>query len=142
MTSLEGMETVTTLSQSCTVSDHPKRRSGVTNGTRLHVERPGDTKWARRFADVLCAIIADISGPEGLSEGQRQLARRAATISLACEKLEGEAAAGAHIDLELYGSLTDRLGRAFARLGLKKRRSEILSVTDYVATINAREAGR
>ena len=32
----------------------------------------------------------------------------------------GIAAAGADIDLEVYGKLTDRLGRTFQRLGLKR----------------------
>jgi hypothetical protein len=86
-------------------------RSAVTNGKRLHVVRPGDTAWARRFRDVLAEIISDL-GRDGLSEGQRQLARRCATISIACEKMEGEAAAGNEIDLDAYGTLTDRLGRA------------------------------
>jgi hypothetical protein len=53
---------------------------------------------------VLTQIIADLSGPEGLSEGQRQLARRAATLSIMCEKLEGEAAAGRDIDLKSSAS--------------------------------------
>jgi hypothetical protein len=92
----------------------------VTNGKRLHVISPGDTKWSRRFADVLGQVICDLGGPDGLSEGQRQLARRCATIAIACERMEGEAAAGQAIDLEAYGTLTDRLGRAFARLGLKR----------------------
>lgn len=96
-------------------------RSAVTNGQRLHVERPGNSAWARRYRDILAQIIADISGPEGLSEGQRQLARRAATICISCEKLEGEAAAGRDIDLEAFGQLTDRLGRCFGRLGLKRQ---------------------
>jgi hypothetical protein len=95
-------------------------RSAVTNGKRLHVSSPGDTKWSRRFADVLGQVICDLGGPDGLSEGQRQLARRCATIAIACERMEGEAAAGQAIDLEAYGTLTDRLGRAFARLGLKR----------------------
>ncbi len=68
-------------------------RSAVTNGARLFVVPPGDTRWHRRFRDVLGQIIADLSGPEGLSEGQRQLARRCATIAIACERMEGEAAA-------------------------------------------------
>ena len=97
-------------------------RSAVTNGERLHVERPGNTAWARRFRDVLEQIIADLhSNNETLSEGQRQLARRAATIAIVCEKIEGEAAAGNDIDLDRYGSLTDRLGRTFHRLGLKRQ---------------------
>jgi hypothetical protein len=69
---------------------------------------------------VLAEILSDL-GHDGLSEGQRQLARRAATISIACEKMEGEAAAGNEINLEEYGRLTDRLGRAFQRLGLERR---------------------
>jgi hypothetical protein len=98
----------------------PRCRSAVSNGSRLFVERPGDTKWARRFADILGEIIGDLGGLDRLSEGQRQLARRCATIAIECEKLEGAAAAGAAIDLETYGQLTDRIGRAFQRLGLKR----------------------
>ena len=49
------------------------------NGRRLHVAAPGDGAWARRFRNVLEQIIVDLSGPDGLSEGQRW---------------EGEAAAG------------------------------------------------
>lgn len=100
------------------------RRSAVTNGTRLHVRPPGDTAWARRFADLLSEILSDI-GREGLSEGQRQLARRAAMISLECEKLEASAVSGQPIDLEVYGALTDRLGRCFARLGLERQTRDV-----------------
>jgi hypothetical protein len=103
----------------------PATRSAVTNGRRLHVVAPGDTRWARRFADVLSEIISDIGGHDGLSEGQRQLARRCATIAIACERMEGEAAAGHDIDLDAYGTLTDRLGRAFGRLGLKRQARDV-----------------
>jgi hypothetical protein len=98
-------------------------RSAVTNGGRLHVQRPGNTAWARRFRDVLEQIIADLhTNNDTLSEGQKQLARRAATIAIICEKMEGEAAAGHDINLDQYGALTDRLGRTFDRLGLKRQR--------------------
>jgi hypothetical protein len=103
----------------------PRVRSAVTNGKRLHVVAPGDGKWSRRFADILGEIIGDLGGADLLSEGQRQLARRAATISIACEKMEGEAAAGNPIDLDVYGTLTDRLGRAFHRLGLKRQPRDV-----------------
>jgi hypothetical protein len=102
-----------------------KQRSAVSNGKRLHVAEPGNTAFARRYRDILAQIIADISGPDGLSEGQRQLARRAATIAIACEKMEGEAAAGRDIDLETFGQLTDRLGRTFNRLGLKRQQRDV-----------------
>ena len=90
------------------------QRSAVTNGKRLHVVAPGDTKWARRFRDVLSEILSDLG--EGLSEGQRQLARRAATLAIMCEQLEGDLARGDIIDaekLEQYGKQCDRLGRCF-----------------------------
>jgi hypothetical protein len=105
-----------------------KGRSAVTNGKRLFVVKPGDNAWSRRFRDVLNQIISDIGGYDMLSEGQRQLARRAATISITCEKMEGEAAKGNDIDLEQYGQLTDRLGRTFSRLGLK-RHTQVRDVT-------------
>jgi hypothetical protein len=102
-----------------------KVRSAVTNGTRLHVQPVGDTAWSRRFKDILGEIISDLGGREGLSEGQRQLARRAATISIQCEKLESVAVSGDDINLEVYGTLTDRLGRCFQRLGLKRQQREV-----------------
>jgi hypothetical protein len=115
----------------------------VTNGKRLHVVHPGDTAWARRFKDVLAEITSDLGGRDGLSEGQRQLARRAATISLACEKMEGEAASGAEINLELYGRLTDRLGRCFERLGLRRQPREITpDPLAYAREIDALEQGQ
>lgn len=101
-----------------------RTRSAVSNGKRLHVIAPGDTKWSRRFRDVLSEIVSDL-GREGLTEGQRQLARRCATISIICERLEGECAAGKPIDLELFGSLTDRLGRCFNRLGLRRQARDV-----------------
>jgi hypothetical protein len=101
------------------------QRSAVTNGTRLFVIRPGDNKWARRFRDILNEVISDLGGADRLSEGQRQLARRCATISLACERLEGDIAAGREVDVLLYGVLTDRLGRAFQRLGLKRQARDV-----------------
>src|SRR5262245_41007510 len=118
-----------------------KVRSAVTTGKRLHVVRPGDTAWARRFRDVLAEIVSDLGGVDRLSEGQRQLARRCATISIACERLEGEAAAGAAIDLETYGKLTDRLGRAFQRLGLKREPRDVgPTLADIIAQDNAARA--
>ena len=55
-----------------------------------------------------------------MSEGEKQIARRLALLSVQCEKMEGEAVAGNEIDLEKFGKLSDRLGRGFQRLGLKR----------------------
>src|SRR4029077_8888101 len=84
-------------------------RSAVSNGSRLHVVKPGDTAWARRFRDILYELVRD-AAPEGgfdeLSEAQKQLARRAAAIAVMCERMEGKAASGEDIDLNVFGQLT------------------------------------
>jgi hypothetical protein len=118
----------------------PRRcRSAVTNGSRLHVNRPGDTRWSRRFSDILSEIVSDLGGADCLSEAQRQLARRCATIALECEKIECAAATGSAIDLETYGQLTDRLGRALSRLGIKRQAREVPSIHDYLQRIAEEE---
>ena len=117
------------------VARAPRTRSAVTNGKRLHVVKAGDTAWARRFRDILAEIVDDLGGFDGLSEGQRQLARRCATLAISCEQMEGELVAGRPIDLDFYGKMTDRMGRAFRRLGLsrKKRKEEPTSLRTYLS---------
>jgi len=101
------------------------QRSRVTNGKTPFVEADRRGPWARRWSDLVAEIISDLGGLDGLSEGQRQLARRCATISIQCEKMEGEVAKGNDINLEMYGTLTDRLGRAFQRLGLHRQARDV-----------------
>ena len=102
-----------------------RSRSRVTNGKSWFVEGDGRGPWARRWRDIIAEITSDLGGSDLLSEGQKQLIRRCATIALACERAEAKAAQGEDIDLEVYGTLTDRLGRAFQRLGLKRQSRDI-----------------
>jgi hypothetical protein len=111
----------------------PKSRSKVSNGSSHFVEADQRGQWARRWRDVLSEIVSDLGGVDLLSEGQKQLARRCATISIACEKMEGSAASGKEIDLVAYGQLTDRLGRTLQRLGLKRQPRNVTppSIEEY-----------
>jgi hypothetical protein len=127
--------------RSQTVARVPRLRSRVTNGRSAFVEADQRGPWARRWRDLLTEIISDLGGHDGLSEGQRQLARRCATIAIACERMEGEAAKGNDIDLDAYGTLTDRLGRAFGRLGLKRQPRDVTpSLAEYWADIGTETA--
>ena len=103
-------------------SDSPHGRTRVGNRVSLWLdsEVDGRSALARRFKEVFGEISADLGGFDRMSEGQRQLARRCALLSVECERLEGQAILGAEFDLDTYGQLTDRLGRAFQRLGLKR----------------------
>ena len=98
----------------------PKGAAGWTNGRRLFIDGDARLKVSRPFRDVLASIATDLGGVDRLSEGQKQIARRCAMLSVRCEIMESAAVAGQPFDLDAYGQLTDRLGRAFQRLGLRR----------------------
>jgi hypothetical protein len=98
----------------------PTRRGRVSNGKTLFLDGDKGTKAERRFRDIAEAITADLGGADRLSEGQKQLIRRCALISVECEKMESRSVAGEDIDLDLFGTLSDRLGRTLHRLGLRR----------------------
>jgi hypothetical protein len=136
------METAANSSADQAVVDRlpSKQRSRVSNGKTLFVEADQRGPWARRWKDVLAEIVSDLGGADLLSEGQKQMARRCATISIACEKMEGQVAEGIEIDLDGYGQLTDRLGRCFMRLGLKRQARNITppSIEEYARHVHDR----
>jgi hypothetical protein len=122
------MENVTEISS--TVSPRsPFDRTG--HGKPAHKSRAANRKLlpmtdgrsatARRFKDLVEDISSDLGGKDHLSEGQRQLIRRAAMLSAESERMEALAARGeAEFDIDLYGMICDRLGRLFGRLGLER----------------------
>jgi hypothetical protein len=113
-----------------TVAEQPwqrRHRSAVSNGSRLFAVEPldGRTHAAMRFRDLNDDIIADLGGRDRLSTGQIQLVRRAATLSIMAEAMEADAVASKAFDVDLYGQLTDRLGRCLARLGLERKARDV-----------------
>jgi hypothetical protein len=122
-------------------------RSRVSNGSSLFLETVDQrSAEARRFRDILGEIVGDLGGADRLSEGQRQMARRCALLSTECERMEAKAVAGEEIDLDVFGQLTDRLGRAFQRLGLKRVKRDVTpvgyrSVDEYKARKAAERTG-
>jgi hypothetical protein len=101
-------------------------RSQVGNGKKLLPLTDGRSTTARRFKDLVEDISGDLGGKAMLSEGQRQLIRRAAMLSAECERQEALSARGeAEFNCELYGTMCDRLGRLFGRLGLERRQVDV-----------------
>jgi hypothetical protein len=78
-------------------------------------------------------ITGDLGGLDRLSEGQKQLVRRAAMLSAESERLEAMAARGEDFDANLYGQMCDRLGRIFARIGLRRVPRDATTLRDYIA---------
>ena len=84
-------------------------QSKVTSQARQGVTRfldGGDKRGpvARRFRDLISEITSDLGGPEALSETQRQIIKRIASLSVWCESAEAKMADGEEVDV-------DRLGR-------------------------------
>ena|ERR1700730_6403424 len=111
-----------------------KLRSKMSNGSKLLPMTDGRSATARRFKDLVEDIAADLGGKAMLSEGQRQLIRRAAMLSAECERQEALSARGeAEFNCELYGTMCDRLGRLFGRLGLERKPRDVTpTLSDYL----------
>lgn len=102
-------------------------RSAVSNsiangGRRLFVEQPESTKWRRRWTDLYTSISNDLGGNhKDLSEAQRQLVRRVATMCVESEKMEHLSILGEPFPIELYCSMASRLAYLFQKLGIKRQ---------------------
>jgi hypothetical protein len=97
------------------------------------------TKAAQRARQVLAAIEGDLGGADRLSEGQRQLAQRAALISVQCEDYETRFLMGQPHELPDYLAACNCLRRVLASLGLERRARDVTpDVGRYLAEAAAR----
>jgi len=85
------------------------------------------TKTARRFEAILGEILSDMGGADRVSEGEFQLARRAAGLSVQCEVVETWLAAQRFdkVSIEDYCKLISSLNRTFGSIGLKRRARDV-----------------
>jgi hypothetical protein len=102
-------------------------RSSVTNGTKLFAIAglDGRTQTARRFRDLIEIWTLDLGGPELLGEGQRQLIRRAASLSIMAESIEADLARDLDFDVAVYGTVCDRLRRICETIGLQRKTKDV-----------------
>ena len=112
----------------------PKRShtSAVANGTRLFAVGgvDGRSLTARRFRDLIQTFSNDLGGPGVISEGQMQLIRRAAALSIMAESIETDLARGLDFDVNTYGQVTDRLRRVVETLGLRRQARDVTPSLD------------
>ncbi len=113
-----------------------RMRSAVTNGKRLFVEGDGNTRWSRRYRDLVAAHVSDMGGVDLLSEAQSSLARRASAIEVELEEMEGKLSMGLPVDLDLFTRSASHLRRIFETLGIERKARDVTpSVANYVAHI-------
>ena len=118
------------------VRSSDKYRCRATNEPTAFLEGvDGRSVIARRFRDLVAAIVEDLGGAEAITEGELQLVRRAASLCVQCELLEAEAARGAALEVDSYVKLVNALNRTLGSIGLKRRPRDVTpDLRDYVET--------
>ncbi len=102
----------------------PTTRSAVTNGSRLFVEGlDGRSALARRYRDLVAEFTSDIGGDP--SEAQKQLIRRAASLSTWCEAQEVHLANGEDVDIGPLTTAANSLRRILQDIGFERRPRDI-----------------
>ena len=113
--------------------------------------RKGVTTWlenrdkrgpvARRFRDLVGEITADLGGPSELSENQRQIIRRIASLSVWCESEEARMADGEEVDIDRFQRTANSLRRLCESIGLRRTAKDITpDIRAYMAQKRARKA--
>ncbi|MCT7375734.1 hypothetical protein [Chelativorans salis] len=102
----------------------PTARSAVANGSRLFVEGlDGRSALARRYRDLVASFTTDIGGDP--SESQKQLIRRAASLSTWCEAQEVRLANGEDIEIGPLTTAANSLRRILQDIGLERRARDV-----------------
>lgn len=67
-----------------------QQRSRITNGTGLLPGVDGRSPWVRRCKDLIREHMSDLGGPDNTTAAERSILRRAATLTVECERLEAK----------------------------------------------------
>ena len=120
-----------------------KGRSRVTNGSRLLEGIDGRNAWVRRLRDLIALHLSDLGGEDAVSEAERSIIRRIATLTVELERMEtGFAMAGEALpeQIDLYQRTASSLRRLLESIGLERRsRTVVPSVSEYLTHVAAQE---
>jgi hypothetical protein len=119
-------------------------KSRITNGLDL---LPGDVDGrsavARRYRDIVNAVLADQGGADRCSESRLQLVRRFAASAVLAEALEAKLVLGQDIDVSQHSLLCSRMVRLSTRIGIGRRlRNIVPDPLAYGAEIDRLDAAR
>ena len=123
-----------------------KQRSAVTNGSRLLTEGDNRSSWARRMRDVIELHVSDLGGWVNVTEAEKSILRRAATLTVELERLEARFSNSDHsprdCDLQTYQRLTNTLRRALEAVGIHRRPRDVTPPTldTYLDSLNHAKA--
>jgi hypothetical protein len=100
----------------------PSARSKLTNGTRGAVFPGVDQRsaTARRYRDVIAAVIVDLGGLARITEVKLHLIRKFAALVVQTEAMESDLAKGEQINVMRYCKMSSTLLRLSGRIGIKR----------------------
>ena len=101
------------------VSRKPMARARVTNGRAVLPDVDGRGIIARRYKDIMAAMVNDQGGADQCSESRVQLIRRFAAAAVLAEQLESRLANGETIDIATHAQLSSTLVRLAQRIGIR-----------------------
>lgn len=97
-----------------------------------HVD--GRTLAARRARELIEALETDLGGGDRLTEGYRQLIKRAAVLGTYIESCEAQWLSGQNVDLPSYMSAVNVQRRVLATIGIERRARDVTpSLEAYLA---------
>jgi hypothetical protein len=113
----------------------PAQRSRITNGKELLPGLDMRSAMARRFKDIISAILVDQGGEDQCSEARRQLVRRFAAAAVLAEQMEADLARGLPIDIQQHALLCSSLVRLAQRVGINRVAKLVQTPDEYIASL-------
>lgn len=130
--------------RSALAATKPTHRSRVTNGSAVLPGVDGRSVWMRRLRDLIDLHVSDLGGDAAVSAAERSIVRRAATLTVELERMEGAfalAGEAAPDALDLYQRTAGNLRRLLESVGLERRARDVTpSLSQYLASKAAKPA--
>jgi hypothetical protein len=107
---------------------NPRGRSRVSNGSTILPGVDGRSTWVRRLRDLMGLYLSDLGGDDVVSEAERSIIRRIATLTIELERMEADFAVAGEArpdQLDLYQRTANSLRRLLEAIGLQRRARDI-----------------
>jgi hypothetical protein len=112
-------------------------RSRITNRSAVLPDVDGRSTWVRRLRDLIAIHLADLGGVDNVSEAERSIVRRIATLTVELERMESVFAVAGEAkpaQIDLYQRTANSLRRLLESVGIERRARDITpSLGEYLA---------
>src|SRR5215475_14311143 len=109
-------------------------RSRISNGALI--DGDGRSAWARRMRDLISLHLSDLGGEDAVSEAEKSIVRRVATMTVELERMESvfaEAGEASPDQLDLYQRVSNSMRRLLETVGIQRRSKDVTPSIDEIA---------